>query len=252
MRLLCVVLGVLPATVWAQQSFFNVPSTTTTLPGALYGQVQVGAGANSSEIGATLEMGLLPWLEAGVSVLHAPLYSRYTNEPSPIGPAFSSSVLNLNVYFEPLNWLAMQLGVQGGVGFVPPLDESGDAFATVGLQPVVYGFGAVRFSAPKPFGWWVLGLYAGNRWALGSGPPIGGMLGFEIPLWENVIHLQADWLIGFNDISAITIGPAVFVGRSLQISGGIQLPSPGTTNPYGGIIALTFTPVPPEDEKPKP
>ena len=59
-----------------------------------------------------------------------------------------------------------------------------------GLEPVLYGWGTVRFEAPGRFGAWVVGAYTGNRGALGKGPPIGGLIGCEIPILERYFTLK--------------------------------------------------------------
>lgn len=238
MRGLVLTLFVLSGAARAQQSLFNVPSTQETVPGRLFGQVQVGATPEGGEVNTTLELGLFKWLELGVNLFHMPLY--HVGELHPSAPASSSTMLNANVYFAPADWLAMELGVQGGAGFIP---------TTTTLEPVVYGWATVRFEAPGRFGSWVLGGYAGTRGALGHGPPAGGLFGFELPLWEHHVHAQGDWVIGLNAVSVVVLGAVVFIGKNFQLSAGAQLPSPGSGNPFGGVLELTYVPSPaPEGE----
>lgn len=238
MRCLVLTLFVLSGAARAQQSLFNVPSTQETVPGRLFGQVQVGATPEGGEVNTTLELGLFKWLELGVNLFHMPLY--HVGELHPSAPASSSTMLNANVYFAPADWLAMEFGVQGGAGFLP---------TTTTLEPVVYGWATVRFEAPGRFGSWVLGGYAGTRGALGNGPPAGGLFGFELPLWEHHVHAQGDWVIGLNDVSVVVLGAVVFIGKNFQLSAGAQLPSPGTGNAFGGVLELTYVPSPaPEGE----
>lgn len=238
MRCLVLTLFVLSGAARAQQSLFNVPSTQETVPGRLFGQVQVGATPEGGEVNTTLELGLFKWLELGVNLFHMPLY--HVGELHPSAPASSSTMLNANVYFAPADWFAMEFGVQGGAGFLP---------TTTTLEPVVYGWATVRFEAPGRFGSWVLGGYAGTRGALGNGPPAGGLFGFELPLWEHHVHAQGDWVIGLNDVSVVVLGAVVFIGKNFQLSAGAQLPSPGTGNAFGGVLELTYVPSPaPEGE----
>jgi len=112
------------------------------------------------------------------------------------------------------------------------------------FEPVAYGWTTLRLEAPGRFGSYVLGTYLGNRGALGHGPPVGGLLGLEIPVWENRIHAQADWVIGLNDVSVIVVGAVIYIGRSFQLSVGAQLPSPGSGNHFGGVLELTYVPTP--------
>jgi hypothetical protein len=168
-----------------------------------------------------------------MNLFRMPLY-RLT-ELDAAAPAQSSTLLNANVYLDPLEWLAFEAGVQGGVGFVPN---------TTRLEPVVFGWVTARFEAPGRFGSYVVGAYSGTRGALGKGPPVGGLLGVEVPLVEHTVHAMADWVIGLNDLSVAVIGAVVFIGQSFQLSAGVQLPSPGSGNSFGGVLELTYVPVP--------
>lgn len=234
MRSLLALLLLSPLTALAQQSLFNVPSTQETVPGRLFGQVQVGAGAEGGEVNTTLELGLFPWLEVGFNLFHMQLYRV---EPlHSTAPATSSTALNANLYFAPTPWLGIEFGVQGGVGFIPD---------TILLEPVLYGWATARFEAPGRWGSYVVGAYAGSRGALGKGPPAGGLFGFEVPLWEHLLHAQGDWVIGLNDVSVAVLGLVVFIGKNFQLSAGAQLPSPGSGNAFGGVLELTYVPTPP-------
>jgi hypothetical protein len=229
------VLVVLAAPAFAQQSFFNVPSTQETVPGRLFGQVQMTGTPIGGEVNTTLELGIVRWLEVGFNLFHMPLY-HLTDSHS--GPASSTTALNANVYFEPASFLALEFGAQGGVGFIP---------GTTTLEPVIYGWGTMRLEAPGRWGSYVIGGYAGTRGALGKGPPAGGLFGVEIPIWEHVIHAQGDWVIGLNDTSVAVVGAVVFIGKNFQLSAGAQLPSPGSGNAFGGVLELTYVPSPPAE-----
>lgn len=220
----------------AQQSLFNVPSTQETVPGRLFGQVQVTGTRGFGEVNTTLELGILRWLEIGMNLFHMPLYVVIPLEHDE--PASPLTAFNANVYFEPTRFMAIELGIQAGVGLIP---------STTNLTPVFYGWATTRFEAPGRFGSYVLGGYVGNQAALGKGPPAGGLLGFEIPIVEHFLHAQGDWVIGLNDTSVIVLGAVLFIGKSFQVSLGAQLPSPFSGNLFGGVLELTFVPNPPQD-----
>lgn len=217
----------------AQQSLFNVPSTQETLPGRLFGQVQLTGTAHGGEVNTTLELGLLKWLEVGFNLFRMPLYRLAELDEG--APAQAATMLNANVYLSPVEWFAIEFGAQGGVGLRPVQGT---------LEPVVFGWATTRFEAPGRFGSYVVGAYAGNRGALGHGPPVGGLLGLEIPLFEHRLNALADWVVGLNDLSVAVVGFVVFIGRSFQLSAGAQLPSPGTRNAFGAVLELTYVPVP--------
>ncbi len=238
MRCLVLVLLSLSATAFAQQSLFNVPSTQETVPGRLFGQVQVGATGEGGEVNTTLELGLFKWLELGMNLFHMPLY--HVGDLTPGSPASSATTFNANVYFAPADWFAIELGTQAGVGFVPN---------TTLLEPVIYGWVTARFEAPGRFGSYVFGAYGGTRGAIGDGPPAGALFGFELPLVEHYLHAQADWVIGLNAVSVAVVGVVVFIGKNFQVSAGAQLPSPYSGNAFGGVLELTYVPTPaPEGE----
>ena len=238
MRSLCLVLVALPSLAFAQQSLFNVPSTQETVKGRLFGQVQMTATGEGGEVNTTLELGIFKWLEIGMNLFHMPLY--HVGPLHAEAPATSATLMNANVYFEPASWMAVELGTSGGVGFVPN---------TIDIEPVIYGWATARFEAPGRFGSYVIGAYGGTRGALGAGPPLGGLLGFEFPIIEHYWHAQGDWVIGFNAISVAVVGFVVFIGKNFQISAGAQFPSPGSGNGFGGVLELTYVPTPaPEGE----
>lgn len=234
MRLPLALLVLLPSLALAQQSFFNVPSAQETVPGKLFGQVQSSLTASGGEVNTTLELGLFRWLEVGFNFFHLPLYR--VEEPPATAPAEATTALNANVWLEASRFLSFEFGAQVGAGLTP---------GTGHLEPVLYGWGAARFDAPGRWGSYVLGGYAGNRGALGRGPPGGGLLGLEVPLWEHVVHAQGDWVIGLNDVSVAVVGVVVFIGKRFQLSLGAQLPSPGSGTAFGGVVELTYVPTPP-------
>jgi hypothetical protein len=63
-RSLLAVLLLLSTSTLAQQSLFNVPSTQETLPGRLFGQVQLTGTSHGGEVKTTLELGVFKWLES--------------------------------------------------------------------------------------------------------------------------------------------------------------------------------------------
>ncbi len=238
MRRLLFVLLALPSAAFAQQSLFNVPSTQETVPGRLFGQVQVGATGQGGEVNTTLELGLFKWLELGMNLFHMPLYN--VGQLNAASPASSSTTFNANLYFSPADWFAVEVGTQAGVGFVPNTNV---------LEPVIYGWATARFEAPGRFGSYVFGAYSGTRGALGFGPPAGALFGFELPLVEHYLHAQGDWVIGLNAVSVAVVGVVVFIGKNFQLSAGAQLPSPYSGNDFGGVFELTYVPTPaPEGE----
>ena len=233
-RLALTLLCLTASTAFAQQSLFNVPSAQETVPGRLFGQVQMTGTGEAGEVNTTLELGLFRWLEVGFNIFHVELY--HLGGALGDGPAMPTTTLNANVWLEFNSLFSMEAGAQGGVGFLP---------GTLQLEPVVFGWAALRLDAPGRWGSYVVGAYTGTRGALGAGPPAGGLFGLEVPLVEHVLHAQADWVIGLNAISVAVVGVVIYIGRNFQLALGGQLPSPGSGNHFGGVVEFTYVPSPP-------
>jgi hypothetical protein len=68
------------------------------------------------------------------------------------------------------------------------------------------------------------------------------MVGFDLPVGTERLHLVADWLIGDTAVSAAVVGFALFVAPYFQVSGGAELPTPGSGNEFGAVFELTYLP----------
>lgn len=223
--------ALLSVPAYAQQSLFNVPSTQVTEKGGLFGQVQIGATPEGGDASATLDVGVFSWLELGLNLMHLPLAPA--GELPETAPSTSVTAMNANLAVRLTDFMVIGGGAMGGVGF---------NYAAV-FEPLILGWATARFEAPGRWGAYVVGAYSGTRSALGKGPPVGGMFGFEIPLLPMQFHLQADWFIGLNDLSVAVVGGTLFLTKELQLSLGAQLPSPGSGNPFGGVLSFTYSPV---------
>jgi hypothetical protein len=221
-----------PAEALAQQSLFNVPATETTAPAALFGQLQLSLVPAGGESNATVDVGLLPWLEAGVNVLHVPLYDG-GGAPTAHQTASNVLVANASVLLRPTSFMSLQAGLQGGIGGHPVSRRT---------EAVVFGWLSLRFEADPRHGAWIVGAYAGTRGALGDGTPAGAMVGVDFPLVDRRLHLVADWLVGDTAVSTAVAGFALFAAPWFQVSGGVEVPTPGSGNEYGAVVELTYLP----------
>ncbi|MDB4932548.1 MAG: hypothetical protein JWM10_5032 [Myxococcaceae bacterium] len=227
---LAALLAPLPAL--AQQSLFNVPATENTVPAALFGQLQLSLVPSGGESNATVDVGLFPWLEAGVNLLHMPLYDN-GGAPTAHQTATSALVANASLLLRPARFVALQAGLQAGIGGHPVSHRT---------EPVVFGWLSLRFEADPRYGAWIVGAYTGTRGALGDGTPAGAMAGFDIPIFAERLHLVADWLIGDTAVSTAVAGLALFAAPWFQLSVGVEIPTPGSGNEYGAVVELTYLP----------
>lgn len=221
----------------AQQSLFNAPAGHSTARGRFFGQQQFSLTPSAGESNTTLQVGLTDGIEVGVNVLHVPLYVLGAHAAPEGGharaTAESSVHGNVSTTVTPTSYLSIQGGVALGAGAHPH---------TRSPELSGYAWAVTHWTAPGRWGSYVAGLYAGTRGALGAGPGMGVLLGVELPVWPERFHLMADWVLGLNAISVAVAGVNVFFGPNFQLSGGVQLPSPGSQNDFGGVLELTWVP----------
>lgn len=218
-----------PTRAAGQQSFFNVPSTTRTHDRALFGQVQFNLAEHAGEVNTTLELGLVGRFEVGMNFLHLDVYRCDAD-----GETDRDVVLaNGSVLFEPTSNTRIQLGAAVGAG---------RSAYTRAEDPAAYGWATFRWEGPGYFGTWVIGMNAGTRAVTGRGFPMAGLLAVELPILDDRLSFQADWVIGTNEQSVAVVGLVAELSRDFQLASGVQLPSPGSGNSLGAVVELTWLP----------
>ena len=214
-----------------QQSLFNVPAGLLTPRGKAFVQEQLTLSLHDGESNTSLAYGVSQWLEVGLNVLHVPLYRE---EAEPGSGLHANAVLaHASVSLHATPWATLFVGGAGGVGE----DRENNP------NLVTQGWALTRLEAPGRWGSYVVGAYLGIPSAIGHGFPIGGLLGVEIPIIAERLSFLGDWVVGNNTLSVAVVGLVVFIGPRVQISAGAQLPSPGTNNPLGGVLELTYVPI---------
>lgn len=221
-----------PMSAHAQQSLFNVPSTTVTPKSEVFLQEQLNLGAVGGESNLTVDYGLgdVPGLgafELGVNVLHVDLYGSEQDDGANDFTVNGSWLAHLSPE------LQLQLGAQLGVGT-----------AVQQYVPFVWAWSTLRAELPDAWGALVFGAYSGTASSLGRGIPLGALIGGEVALVRHTLHFVADILLGENDASVAVLGLVLFLPEDWQLSAGIQLPSPFTDNPIEAVFELTRSPTP--------
>jgi hypothetical protein len=217
---------------FAQQSLFNVPSTTMTPANEVFLQEQLNLGAVGGESNLTMDYGLgavdgVGSFELGLNVLHVDLYGAEQDDGANDLAVNGSWLTRLTPE------LHLQLGAQVGVGT-----------AVNTYVPFVWAWSTLRGEFPEEWGALIAGAYAGSASSLGRGVPIGGLLGVEVAMVRHVISFMGDILLGENDASVAVLGLVVFLPADWQLSAGVQLPCPGTNNPIEAVFELTRAPQP--------
>lgn len=218
------------SSVEAQQSLFNVPSTTVTPHDEVFLQEQLNLGLVGGESNLTVDYGLgevsgLGAFEVGMNVLHVDLYGSEQDDGANDFAVNGSWLTRLTPE------LHLQLGAQVGVGT-----------ALQNYVAFVWAWSTLRGELPDEWGALVVGAYTGTASSLGRGFPVGGLVGSELAIVRHTLSFMADILIGENDASVAVLGLVVFLPEDWQLSAGIQLPSPFTNNPIEAVFELTRSP----------
>lgn len=213
--------SLLPIGGFAQQNFFNVPSSDITHKNKLFFQQQFNI-ARTGTSNTTLDYGLGNNLEIGLNLFNVNLYS-----PEAVGnPNF---LANFQKAFVITSDYKISFGTQSGI--TPPVYKS-----ALQLPSFSYVNNAVDLAQ---WGKYLLGAYYANSAYAGGKDAIGLMAGVEWPLWQNQLHLMGDLLTGTNNISVAVLGFAVHLPGDWQISLGAQLPAPNSHTDYGGVLEIT-------------
>ncbi len=222
---LCTVLWSLPSVALAQQSLFNVPSGMTTATGNAFAQEQLNFGSDFGESNLTLDFGLGAGFELGLNVFHAALYGAV----DPRGP--DAHIVALNGSFTH-NWsetFSTQTGLMIGVGEMP-----NGSFRASSL-----GWQVLRLDTEGWLGAWTTGVMLGVPGTTGPGTPVSALLGFELPIVHETLSLMCDLVLGDNADSVAVLGAVFYLPLGWQLSAGLQLPSPWSSNPVGLVIEIT-------------
>ena len=233
--------GVAPIPCAAQQNLFNVPSGHITTPDELFFQQQLNINS-VLQTSITLDYGLGHGWEVGVNLFDGTII------PIPI-TTFNQEVVvsqdllvNAQKSFELTDVFHMAIG--GQVGRNLNDDIAKQHFVT--FDWVVASLDVPELRDSKFY----VGGYYGNRHYAGDPNRFGFMLGTEIPIIEEKVHFMADYISGQNTVALGVIGVVVLLPKHWSLSIGAQVPSPGSGNPYGGVLELTRV-VPPKAHRQK-
>lgn len=220
--------------LYAQQNFFNVPSSEITSKGHSFFQQQINATADLQSFNSTYDYGVKDSWEVGLNVfglninrsgrvLHNNQLNGDSIEPTLLVNSQHGLKINKNIHGS--------LGFQGGNSL-----EIGRA-----KNSPFYYYGNLEFKSDDSEYLFVIGLFQANRAYSGNG---NGWLqvGLEFPIIPEKLHFVGDFINGNSTISQGVLGFSYFPVQHFALSGGYQFPSPGSSVQHGIVVELTFLP----------
>ncbi len=223
----------------AQQSLFNVPSISVTKKNEVFFQEQINATFEGTSLNFNTAYGLGHDFELGINVVGVGV-EWDKNVPQLI----TNSTSKDQIPYSPLVMMTglkaigitenYHIGFGGQIGLNPTQNNfTQDDIAT-------FDYINNRFDIPKLNLMLCAGAYYSNLVYLGQRDQFGAMCGFELSIIEHKFLLMGDWIIGQNAISVAVPGFVYHPHHNIALSGGWQIPSPGSNNPQGFVFELTL------------
>jgi len=219
--------------LWAQQSYFNVPSSEITCKNKVFFQEQLNFNQDFVS-NTTFDFGLTKYLEVGVNILNYDYSLKQkhivTNSDLSAGAYSPLYVGNINLKLNKNEYKYFTVGCQiGAVSFDKHNEPSSYFFLNYKWKSQISRTNAV------------VGFYYGDQSYLGIQNAYGIQLGFEYEL-NNKVHLMADALIGKGSISNSVFGFVYYVKESIPLSLGYLLPVLSKDKP-ALVFEFTFCPL---------
>lgn len=220
---------------YAQQNFFNVPSSDITEKNKVFLQQQVNLFPTNLSSNTTFCYGLGKNYEIGLNALgftyDEPSKSFVKNDENEI-PVFPS--LGMNFQKEITTHKNYSLSLGGQVAFPKQI---------VNYEYYAYLNNKFTFKKVK----WVGGIYYGNKNYFGSSPlftsdikQLGLQLGLELEVIDERLFLQIDFISGRTPMSNLISGAAFKVNNHFILSSGYQLANSPNNSSNGIIFEVTF------------
>ena len=228
--------------IFAQQSYFNVPSSDRTKKGDFFLQQQLNYADQELTSNSTLDWGVSDCVEMGMNILQVNYLQGHVLRISDKDISENEMVyplITLNAqYFVPLNE-GHQLSVGAISGFSFLNEFSWNENATLAF--INYQFLSEKLKLTS-------GVYTGNNHMLAQGTrfilpkvdsKIGLQVGCEIPIIHEKLSVIADYFSGTHAWGVSTIGFAVEISDHWIISAGGFFPNFKSHNPTGLVFELT-------------
>lgn len=224
----------LPARAWAQQSFFNVPSSDITPQRNILFQQQVDLHAEEIRGTTTFTYGLGRGWEAGLNLYNVdylPPERQWLRNDTTTQEPFAPLLLgNVQKIFELTETLHLGFGGQAGLNLLP----------TQKSRFVGFGYANLGGSFADEHYKTVVGVYTGNPRYLGDGPTAGFHAGFDAGIFYQKFHLLGDWSSGMNETGQLVIGGEVYLTEHLPLAVGWRRSN--RDGQQAVVVQLTYTP----------
>lgn len=231
-RITCIIVLLAARSVFAQQTYFNVPSSDIVDKHKLAIQQQFNI-ESSYHSATTINYGLGKNVEVGANLynlVYDPDQRQLARNDSSTKMPYAPLVLvNAQKAFPFSKQLEIGFGTQLGVNLSP----------NHRTRFVSYGYGQLAGSFKKQRYKWSLGGYVGNQPYLGEGRAYGFQGGFDAGILEK-LHLLGDWISGQHVQGQLVVGVEYYVTKQLPIALGWQ-----RTNVDGSqsaVIQVTYSP----------
>jgi hypothetical protein len=221
--------------VFAQQNIFNMPSVEVTKPGTIFIQQQLNFN-NEIHSNTTFDYGLKKNMEIGLNFFNM-IYSidskKIEINPSKdsLSPALLSPLLLVNFLKQWNLSESVKIGTGAQMGSNIPFYNE--------IRYTAFYYVSSSCSFWKDHLKTDAGFYYGNRYYLGKEDSPGLMLGYELSIFHDRVHLTGDWLTGRHDQGQAVIGFVLYPYKSLPISVGYQIPNSKENN-KAVMIELTY------------
>jgi hypothetical protein len=229
------------SSVFAQQSYFNTPSSEQTSSGRFFIQEQINLSASAYASNLTCVWGLKRNFEIGANlygITWDPSLKKIVQQHDPnAGALFPSLLVNTQKFFHWNNHWVTTLGGQAGLDLDKTVAWHGQMW---------YLFSNTRFKNETLTA--TGGLFLGNHQLFGKGYlldfgpdgiPMGFQFGFEYKSPIKNFSVIFDRISGTNQMGVSVLGFGYRVQKNYILSMGYQHPNVGSSNSRG--IVLEFT-----------
>lgn len=228
---------------FAQQNFFNVPSSDITPKAKLFYQQQVNFSSKNLVSNTTLNMGLGHNYEIGLNI-NGILFEQYNHFSisDSLTPYTPFLCLNGQKRLDLHKHLSLAIGNQ--LGITPQNHHLADyTFINTVYTNEKYGLKIVPglyYISDGFVGAETRNGIAKDTHSLAS--KIGLQAGVEKDIWKDRLFVQGDFISGQHALGEAVVGAAYFISKRWVISGGYQIPTFKSRSERSIVFEMTFVP----------
>lgn len=217
---------------YAQQTYFNVPSSDIVDKGKIAVQQQIDFADTYRSI-TTFDYGLGREWEVGLNLYHIeyePNERRFIRNDSTLETPYSPlALINVQKAFDITDQLEIAIGAQTGFNL-----------SAANSRWVGYLYGNLEGKTANEHYEWTVGAYTGHPRYLSEGSSAGFQVGFDAGIFYKKLHLLGDWISGSHQMGQLALGFEVFLTKNLPLAVGWQRANRDGSQSL--VVQLTFTP----------